>query len=341
MPKRGIAGRRARRYAYAAVATVVTVGFAYYAVHGVRFDEVRAALRETRPLYLAPALGSFALAVIIRVVRWRALFSPGTRPGFRPATEALVIGQLVNSVLPFRAGEAASIFALHSLAGSSRVETTGTVVLARLFDVLSLLLLLFLMLPWLPEVTWIRAAGTLAVALVLAAAAAAVVLQIYGEGAIRFALRPLARLPFLSPRRVETAVRNLTAGVIGLRSVRVAAVAFLWTTLSWLALAASFWFVLLGFGLGLSPFAGLLVVITTTLSLLLPAAPASIGVFEAAAIVGLVPYGVSRAEGLSAALVIHALTVLPFVAGGLWVLGARRGLLRRDDRAARARPPCG
>ena len=99
---------------------------------------------------------------------------------------------------------------------------------------------------------------------------------------------------------------------------------------SWLALAASFWFILLGFDLGLSPFAGLLVVITTTLSLLLPAAPASLGVFEAAAVVGLVAYGVSRAEALSAALVIRAVTVLPFIAAGLWLIGSHRSMLGRS-----------
>ena len=98
------------------------------------------------PWYLLPAVGRFILTVIIRVVRWRSLFSARTRPAFagdgsaahRPASQQRA---------PFPGRRGRSIIALHSLAGSSRVETTGTVVLARLFDVLSLLLLLFVALP--------------------------------------------------------------------------------------------------------------------------------------------------------------------------------------------------
>ena len=319
---------RRARYLSAAVATVLTVGFGYLAVRNVDLHELGDALRESNYWFLLPALGLLALAFFMRVVRWRSLFSPRTRPGLWPATQALLLGQFLNNVLPFRAGDLARIVALRPLGGPSPVETAGTVVIERVFDVLALLLLLFVTVPWLPEVTWLRAAGALAIVLACALAAAIVILRVYGDRAVRFVLRPFASLPFASPQRVEAAVDNLTRGVIALRSPHLGLVAFLWTLASWLVVGVSFWFVMLGFDLGLSPFAGLLVAIATGLSYVLPSAPAAVGIFEAAAIVALAAYKTPPAQALSYALVVHGLNVVPFVVGGLFVVSLRRGLLR-------------
>jgi uncharacterized protein (TIRG00374 family) len=329
-------GRR-RRVGYGSVllATVITVAFAYVAIRDVDFGELGPSLRESNYWWLIPALVTLALGFFMRVLRWRVLFSPRTRPAIWPATQALLVGQFVNNILPLRAGDAARIVALHSLGGSSRVETTATVVIERFFDVLALLLLLFVALPWFPEVTWIRAAGILGIALTLALIAAVVVLRVFGERPVRFVLRPLARLPFLFPERVEAAARNLMQGFIALRSPRLGLVGFLWTLLSWLVLAVSFWFVVLGFDLGLSPAAGLLVVIATGLSMIIPSAPAAVGVFEAAAIVALSAYGIPQTSAFSYALVVHALNVLPFVGAGLVVLNVNRRVLQLTRGRAR------
>jgi hypothetical protein len=322
---------RARRGS-AAVALLITVVFAYLAVRNVDLGELSESLRQSNYWMLIPALAALALGFFMRVMRWRLLFVPSRRPGLWPTTYALLVGQFLNNVLPFRAGDAARIVVLHARAGCSRAETTGTVVIERFFDVLALLLLLFVTLPWFPEVTWLRAAGILAIALLVALLAAVLVLRVFGERPIRFAVRPLSRLPFLGPDRVEAAVRNLTQGLVALRSARLGLVAFVWTLASWVVLASSFWLVMVGFDLGLSPVAGFLVVIATGLSMIIPSAPAAVGVFEAAAMVALSAYGVPQTQALSYALVVHALNVLPFVLTGLVAVNVGRGARRSQRR---------
>ena len=319
------------RHGYAALGIAVTVVFGYLAVRDVELDELAASLRESNYWLLAPALATLALAFFIRALRWRFLFSPRTRPALWPTTQALLIGQFLNNVLPLRAGDAARILALHSLGGRSRAEAAGTVVIERFFDVLALLLLLFVALPWLPEVAWLRVAGALAIALTLLLLGAVVVLRVYGERPLRFVLRPLGRLPFLFPERVEALARNLLHGLIGLRSARLGLAAFLWTLLSWLLLGVSFWLVMLGFDLGLAPTAGLLVLIATGLSMILPSGPAALGVFEGATVLALAAYGVPQAHALSYALVLHAVNVLPFIAAGLLVLNVYRSVVGRSE----------
>ena len=326
---------RRARWLWAAVAAAFTLGFGYLAVRNVELSDLRSSLAGSNYWYLLPAFAVLALAFFVRVLRWRYMFSPETRPALWPTTETLLLGQFLNSVLPFRAGDAARIVALRWFGGPSRVETAGTVVIERVFDVLALLLLLFVTLPWLPEVTWIRAAGSLAIVLTLVLAAAIVVLRVYGERAVRVVLAPFSRLPFLSSTRVEAAARNLTQGAVTLRSTRLGALTFGLTVLSWILLGTSFWLLTLGFDFGLSPLAGLLIVIATGLSHLLPSAPAAVGVFEAAAVVALGAYGIPQAAALSYALVAHALNVLPFVVAGLVVLNLRRRALASDPSHAR------
>lgn len=305
----------------------------------MEFDQVWRSLRSSNYWWLLPAFGALVVFVVLRSIRWRYLFVAQTRPPFWPVTEATLIGQFFNNVLPARAGELARVVALNLRAGTSRAETLSTVVVERAFDVLALLVLLFVGLPWFPDVTWLRAAAWLAVGLALALALTAVVLALYGERPLRFLLRPLARLPFLSAQRVELAALNLTKGLAGLRRTHLGLGAFALTVVSWLVLALSFWLVLLCFDLGLSPGAGLLVVIATGLSLVLPSGPAALGVFEAATIVALGAYGVSESRAFSYALVLHAVTVVPFIVAGAVILnlrgaglGRRAGLLVAGDR---------
>jgi uncharacterized protein (TIRG00374 family) len=262
------------------------------------------------------------VAQVVRALRWRYLFASATRPPYGPVFEATLLGQCFNNILPARAGEIARIVVLHRTAGTSRAETTSTVVVERLYDVLVLLGLLFVFVPWLPHVAWIHAAAVLAIVLFAATVASVVVLLRWGEKPFLVLLRPLTRLglPFLTLERAEHAAASFVRGAASLRDPRLAAVALVLTAVSWIPLALSTWVLMIGFHLGLSVLAGLLVTIATGLSLVLPSSPGAVGVFEAAALVGLKAYGIDKADALSFAIVLHAVNFLPYVLAGALVL---------------------
>ena len=235
--------------------------------------------------------------------------------------EATLLGQFFNNVLPARAGEAARVVALNRTAGTSRAETIATVVVERLFDVLALLVLLFVLLPWLPHVTWIHAAAVLAIVLVAATVARSSCCSAGASGRFLVLLRPLRGcLPFLTLERTEHAAASIVRGAASLHDPRLALVALVLTAVSWILLALSTWVLMNGFDLGLSPLAGVLVTIATGLSLVLPSSPAAVGVFEAAALVALKAYGIEKSDALSYAIVLHAVNFFPYVIAGALVL---------------------
>lgn len=307
---------------------------AYFAVRDAHLDDVWNALGASNYWWLVPAFAALALANLLRACRWQFLFAPSTRPPFRSVLRAMLIGLFFNNVLPARAGEAARVVALKQSVGTSRAEAVGTVVIERAYDVLSVLMILFVTLAWLPPVTWLRAAVVLAVCLSVGIATILIALIFFGQRPLRFLLRPLGRLPFLGAERMEQAAENLVQGLAGLRRPGLAAAALAWTTASWLAFGLSAWFVMLGFDLGLSPMASMLVIIAVALAMILPSSPAAIGVFEAATLVALKAYDVPSSQGLSYALVLHALNFIPYIVAGLVVLHLHTLSLRTRTQAS-------
>jgi uncharacterized protein (TIRG00374 family) len=285
-------------------------------------------LRSSNYWWLIPAFVTLAFGLFLKAVRWRYVFEKETRPPLGPLTKALLVGYVFNAILPARAGEAARVLALNRWAGTPLAEGGTTVIVERAYDVLSLLVLLFVALPWLPEVTWLHAASLLGLSLVLVMTIVVAVLAIFGLRPVQFALRPLLRLPFVTQEMLDHASENLGRGLAALRHPRLMAGALFWTTAAWLTISLSTWFVMEGFHLGLSFDAALLVVIATNLVQILPSSPSALGVFEAATVVALGAYGVADSEALSYALVLHALSTVGFLLVGVVLLREALSLRR-------------
>lgn len=320
----------------------VSLAFSVLAVRQANLEESLAALRAMNYAWLVPALATFAAGIYLRAVRWRFLFDPTTRPPLGSVAAAMLIGYLFNNILPLRAGEAARVLVLNRSAGTSRSETAATVVLERIYDVLMLLVLLLALTPWLPDVSWIRAAAYVALAMAIGLLTAALALTVWGVRPIALLLRPFRRFDLIGSERLEQISESLARGLIALRRPRIVLGALCWTMLTWLVLGLSYWLVMLGFGLGLSPLAGLLVTVALGVGMILPSSPAAVGVFETATIVALAVYGIGESEALSYAVVLHALNFVPFLVVGFPLLHRhgvqlRRG--RRSDEAAAQQCP--
>jgi uncharacterized membrane protein YbhN (UPF0104 family) len=298
------------------VAFASTAFFGWLAVRGVHPDEIFDALGDANGWWLIPSLAVLAIAVFLRAVRWQSLYGHETRPPLGAVSAAMMVGVAINNLVPFRAGEAARILALGRRTGTSRVESLVTVALERVLDVFCLLVLLFVALPLLPDVTWIGGAAVLAAVLAAGLAGAAVVFAIWGDRPLHFVARLFGRLPFVAEDQIEHGGHSLMRGFAGLRHPQIAFAGFAWTTLSWLVTSVSFWLATFAFHLDLPLDAGLLVLAAVGLSLVLPAAPGALGVFEAAVVLALAAYDVPRAEALSYAFVLHAMNFFPYLIAG-------------------------
>ena len=318
---------RLSRHSLAYAGSILLAGvFTYLAVRHVRFGDAWRALQTSNYWWLLPAFGAFLLATFVRAVRWRTLFAPDRRPPLPAVVNATMIGYLFNSILPARAGEAARVVALNQRSGTPAAAIIGTAVVERLYDVLSVFIVFFVASPWLPHVSWARTASIVAGGLAAVLVAATTILVIYGDRPLRFVLRPLARLPLLSRERVDAFAIELSTGLHGLRDPRIAVPAFAWSLAAWMLSAVSAYFVGLTFFPHFELAAGILVTVALGLAMIIPSPPAAVGVFEAAALLGLQAFNISQTAALPFAVVLHLVNFIPFVVIGvvLLQLNARR-----------------
>src|SRR5438067_5692647 len=94
-----------------AVGVAISVGCLFLLAQKVSVAELGASLATANPLVLIPALAIYALGIVARSLRWRVLLRTyGVTLSLMFRT--LVIGLMVNDILPGRLGEIARMFLL-------------------------------------------------------------------------------------------------------------------------------------------------------------------------------------------------------------------------------------
>ena len=301
----------------------VSVALVAWLLRSVDLPELGRQLAATSWWWVAPAAAVGPLGVWARAVRWRYLFPPRSEPpGLIPAN---MIGYMANNVLPLRAGELVRVYIaarhLRAARGLSAGESLwlagATVVVERLLDGVSLVLIMAVLVFVIP----VPPALQYAAAIVLVTDAVAAVALIALAVAPAPSRRLLARLTRRWPRLARRADRGLDMVVLGLAGVR-ARVHLLplaaWTVLIWVLGALGAWALLRAVHLDLTLTAGWTVLVFVGFGISIPSAPGYVGVWHAAAVLALAIFGVGQAAALGYAVLYHASQFVPITLVG-WI----------------------
>lgn len=118
---------------------VLTLVFLYFAFRGTDFASLWTVLARANYWWALAMLPPLMASHLFRAWRWEYFLRPikgGLK--FRNLFSATIVGYMINNILP-RAGEIARPYAIGKLEGISRSAAFGTVMMERIFDVLSFL----------------------------------------------------------------------------------------------------------------------------------------------------------------------------------------------------------
>jgi hypothetical protein len=311
-----------------------------YLLRSVNLHELGRQLALTQWWWVLPAVAVGPLGLWARAVRWRYLFPPGSEPPGLVA--ANMIGYMANNVLPLRAGELVRVYvAARRLShrhdgsmGGSLWLAGATVIVERILDSLSLVLLLAVLMFFIsvPRALQFAAALVLAADAVAAAVLAALVVAPDRTRALVAGLA--ARWPALE-HQVRRVLDMVLRGLEGVRSPAHVVPLVAWTVLVWVLPALGAWTLLYAVHLDLPLLAGWAVLTFVGFGISIPSAPGYIGVWHAAAVLALSLFGVSQAQALGYALLYHASQFVPITLVG-WLFLVREHLTLSD--AVRAQP---
>lgn len=269
------------------------------------------------------AVGIYWCAMLIRGWRWHVILRHADIPHATADALTLVpIGYMGNTVLPARGGEFLRIFLLGQRTTSRRRAILGTILSERVLDA-STLVIVFAV------VTFAGVAGSpLGTAPALGALAvlalAAVGLWVY------LRLRTAGRF-----ERVAAVVRPVLGTARPLLGSWGAAL-FAVSLGLWGLESAIFWLVGASLSIDISVPEALFLVVLTSVTSLIPAAPGYIGTFEASAAFGLHAMDVTGSAAVSYVVLIRLVLFAPVTLVGLALLAYRFGGLGALHQSLRA-----
>jgi hypothetical protein len=315
----------------------LTVALMAFFLRSADLASVWSEIRRARLGLVLISLVAITVSYVARILRWQRLLAPLGAVGFGPAAHATVIGFATTSVLPGRLGEVVRPFLLARSERLSASAALGTIVMERLFDLITLVLLLGAFLLFFSgslQQTDEQVLAALKLGGLIAAvgAATALALVVVAAREPHRVTDMAASLERVLPARFGPSVsRFLGSFSVGLgvagqpgRLVRVLA----WSFPVWLSVSASAWCVCQAFGIALPPSGSLLLVVLMALGVAVPT-PAGVGSFHAAVQIGLTGfYGAPVDAAVGAALVLHAVSFGPVTVLGIYWM-AHQGLTLR------------
>jgi uncharacterized membrane protein YbhN (UPF0104 family) len=236
---------------------------------------------------------------------------------------ALLVGQLVNALLPARLGEVARFTLLGRDEAVSKATALGTIAVEKAFDVLFLLIAAGLVAALASLPAWLH--GALAGMAGLGAAVLVTTAALPPRRIVAAGERLAPWLPDGLAARLTGLLERGLVGLEGLRRPRLAAAACAWSAVIWTLAVGTNLVLFWAFHLSLSIGPALLLLTLLHVGMAPPSSPARLGVFHAITVVGLRTFGVEGSTGLAYAAVLHALVYGPQILLGALVLGLRPG----------------
>ena len=295
---------------------------------------VAADIVQARPAWLVLSVVAAFGNLVIRAFRWQYLLEPLGNVSYANAFRATAVGFAANSVLPARAGE---VIRPYFLARHEQMSATGafaTIVLERLLDTVTVLVLLasFVLVFGRGMIaanpTVFRAVEWAGILAAVGALGALVVLFVLAGDPARLG-RAMARLERVAPSALAALIASVSEKfAVGLGAIRRPSrllVALAWSFPLWLSIALGIWAGAVAFNIDV-PFTGTFLLMALLVVGVAVPTPGAIGGFHEAFRLGATMfYGAPNDAAVGAALVLHLISIGPSLLLGL-LFAAQDGL---------------
>ncbi|HEC35403.1 MAG TPA: flippase-like domain-containing protein [Anaerolineae bacterium] len=287
------------------VGLVISGAALVLALLGIDLSRVAETLARAEYLYLIPTTVGMLASLLARSVRWRLLLGPEV--SLSRCFWVTSVGYLLSNILPFRLGDPARAVVIGQGGKVSTAAAFSTVVIERVLDMLTVVVLLAGLAPFISGVGSALGAGLVAGGAALAASAVLLLLAFrpdWGRRAVRWAM---ARMPRMDGERWTRVLDGLIEGLTPLRSGRRGLALLAWSVVVWACVVFFYWSLLRAFLPQPPVLAAPFLVCAVGLGMAVPSSPGTVGVFHAIARYGLTgPFGVPDNQAVTIAFAVHA-----------------------------------
>ena len=302
--------------------TSVLLGYALWNVDLVALGD---ALAGADYRFVAPFLVTLTLFFWTKAWRWALILEPLGRYSIRQVTPAMMIGFAANNVLPAHLGEIVRSvwFARRYRQRVSAVLVSQ--VLERILDVVAILLLYLLAVPWIESPPQAIRFSVWLVGATAAAMAAVIYAMLAWPRRVLGLWRVLGgKLAASIQSRGEVFLTDVLRALSSVRSPGRLLLLVVNSVVQWSLMGVCAWMSMAAMGVIVGPAVTIIVLTATVVAVTLPNAPGYVGALQAAFVFALQPFGVPSEIAFAASVFYLVANWVPITCiGGLLMWGTR------------------
>ncbi|MCD4653984.1 flippase-like domain-containing protein [bacterium] len=252
----------------------------------IHFPRLQRALTSANYWWLIPCLVCSILALLIRAYRWKFFFTNYSKIHYASLWRSVCIGYMANNVLPFRIGEIVRAWVFGRKEGRRTSEVFGTIVLERIFDILSILILyvafvFYFAIRGLVKLPREMIFGAWVMGAIAILALAFLIALKYRPGLTRNIINLILKpFPEKTAARVNHMIDEFVEGLWIFDSWRCILTTFGLSMVIWLVLAVAYLFVFYAVGIECNLTVSLFLIVALAFAVSIPSAPGFIGTFH-------------------------------------------------------------
>jgi uncharacterized protein (TIRG00374 family) len=321
------------------VGVAISAVFLYFALKGLKLDDFWLSVKTANYWWILPGVAVYFVGVWVRAWRWHYLLGPIKKIPTRTMFPVTCIGYMGNNIYPARAGEVLRAVVLKRKENVPISASLATIIVERIFDGVVMLAFVFINLPKLAQVAAfesgfvgnIQQLALIGMAIFLGALLVFLLAAMFPRVTARIGQWFIDRIiPQRAREKTSGIMLKFLDGLASLRSPFHVLMVFITSVIIWLLETVKYWFVMHAFTFTVDFFALMLLNGIANLATTIPSAPGYIGTWEAVTKAVLVAYGVSGAEALGYAVVLHVALWLPITLLGAFYM-TREGIKWSDN----------
>lgn len=292
----------------------------------IQVSELGQVLVNAKYLYLLPALLMFLVSFHVRAYRWKVFLQPVGRVPFRAAFSAMMIGYMVNNILPFRMGELYRAYALGKDVKISRSSAFATIVVERVFDILCLLLVLGIVLLFFPFPSWIKHSSLITFSGTVVLIALLLLMMRKTELLVNLLRKLFGTWGQRIGERAEHIFRKFTEGLGAFKQTEHYLLITIASLLLWFFYLGCVYCTFYTFDFVTPEYpkiyqsavmASMVILAVGTIAIIIPSTPGAVGTYHGVCVLGLSLFDVPAEQAMGFALVMHLFNYLPLTIIGL------------------------
>jgi uncharacterized protein (TIRG00374 family) len=318
-----------------AVGFVFGITFLWLALRNTELQDIHQALQTSNLWLIAPFLVTLFVLYWLRALRWSLLLGPlDESVTTRDVFPAVMIGFASNIVLPPPFSDFVRMFVCSRQLSLKNTSVLTTIVLERVFDLLTIVGLLSFALWLAPKPSAeLAVAGYVGGVTGVAILVLAVVFVTWSDFLLALLERVFSLMPSRIARLLSTQATNVASGLMALKNARRTMAVVVATVALWLVMGLGIYISLRAVHITVHPSIAFIVLAFTFVGVTLPTTPGAVGTIQLSFSLALAPAGVSSGEAVAASLFWHAIAYGFVVLIGFYYflrLGYSWGEIRRS-----------